>query len=48
MLDPAWVEYSKRFYQRRWLVPGLAAALAPVVGERPAGPCAWPRCWATC
>jgi Dolichyl-phosphate-mannose-protein mannosyltransferase len=35
VLDPAWVEYSKRFYQRRWLVPGLAAALAPVVGDAP-------------
>ena len=35
VLDPAWVEYSKRFYQRRWLVPTLAAALAPVVGEHP-------------
>jgi hypothetical protein len=35
VLDPAWVEYSKRFYRRRWLVPTLAAAVAPVVGERP-------------
>jgi hypothetical protein len=35
VLDPAWVEYSKRFYQRRWLVPVLAAGLAPVVGEHP-------------
>jgi hypothetical protein len=35
VLDPAWVEYSKRFYQRRWLVPGLAAAVAPVVGDAP-------------
>jgi hypothetical protein len=35
VLDPAWVEYSKRFYRRRWLVPALAAGLAPVVGEQP-------------
>jgi hypothetical protein len=35
VLDPAWVEYSKRFYRRRWLVPALAAGLAPVVGEHP-------------
>jgi hypothetical protein len=35
VLDPAWVEYSKRFYRRRWLVPALAAAVAPVVGEHP-------------
>jgi hypothetical protein len=34
VLDPAWVEYSKRFYHRRWLVPALAAGLAPVVGEQ--------------
>jgi hypothetical protein len=35
VLDPAWVEYSKRFYQRRWLVPVLAAALEPLVGDAP-------------
>ena len=35
VLDPAWVEYSKRFYRRRWLVPALAAGVAPVVGEQP-------------
>ena len=35
VLDPAWVEYSKRFYRRRWLVPALAAALEPVVGDEP-------------
>ena len=34
MLDPAWVEY-KRFYRRRWLVPALAAAVEPVVGDQP-------------
>lgn len=35
VLDPAWVEYSKRFYRRRWLVPALAAATEPVVGDEP-------------
>jgi hypothetical protein len=35
VLDPAWVEYSKRFYERRWLVPALAAATEPVVGDEP-------------
>jgi hypothetical protein len=35
VLDPAWVEYSKRFYRRRWLVPALAAAVEPLVGDRP-------------
>jgi dolichyl-phosphate-mannose-protein mannosyltransferase len=35
VLDPAWVEYSKRFYRRRWLVPALAAAVEPVVGDQP-------------
>ncbi|MBA3262610.1 MAG: glycosyltransferase family 39 protein [Thermoleophilaceae bacterium] len=35
VLDPAWVEYSKRFYRRRWLVPALAAAAEPVVGDQP-------------
>jgi hypothetical protein len=35
VLDPAWVDYSKRFYERRWLVPGLAAGVAPVVGDEP-------------
>jgi Dolichyl-phosphate-mannose-protein mannosyltransferase len=35
VLDPAWVEYSKRFYERRWLVPVLAAAVEPVVGDAP-------------
>lgn len=24
VLDPDWVEYSEQFYERRWLVPGLA------------------------
>jgi len=35
VLDPAWVEYSKRFYRRRWLVPALAATVEPVVGDQP-------------
>jgi hypothetical protein len=35
VLDPAWVEYSKRFYQRRWLVPVLAAGVEPLVGDEP-------------
>lgn len=35
VLDPAWVDYSKRFYRRRWLVPALAAAVEPVVGDQP-------------
>jgi Dolichyl-phosphate-mannose-protein mannosyltransferase len=41
VLDPAWVEYSKRFYRRRWLVPALAAGLAPVVGEHPGRALRW-------
>ena len=35
VLDPAWVEYSKRFYRRRVLVPAVAAAVEPVVGDEP-------------
>jgi hypothetical protein len=35
VLDPAWVEYSKRFYERRWLVPALAVATQPVTGDEP-------------
>jgi Dolichyl-phosphate-mannose-protein mannosyltransferase len=35
VLDPAWVEYSKRFYRRRRLVPALAAAMEPLVGDEP-------------
>lgn len=33
ILDPAWVEYSAMFYRRRWVVPAMAAAVDPVVGE---------------
>jgi hypothetical protein len=32
--NPEWVEYSSRFYRRRWTVPILAAALEPVFGDR--------------
>jgi hypothetical protein len=35
VLDPAWVDYSERFYRRRWLVPALAAAVEPLVGDQP-------------
>jgi hypothetical protein len=35
VLDPRWVEYSKRFYRRRWLVPALAAGTDQVVGDKP-------------
>lgn len=34
VLDPAWVDYSTQFYQRRWLVPAIAAAIDPAVGHR--------------
>lgn len=30
--SPAWVKYSERFYDRRWLVPALAAAVEPALG----------------
>jgi hypothetical protein len=41
VLDPDWVEYSKRFYRRRWLVPAVAAAIAPIVGEQPGRALRW-------
>ena len=41
VLDPAWVEYSKRFYRRRWLVPAVAAAVAPIVGDHPGRALRW-------
>ena len=41
VLDPHWVEYSKRFYRRRWLVPAVAAAVAPIVGEHPGRALRW-------
>jgi hypothetical protein len=33
VLDPAWQDYSKQFYERRWAVPALAAGLDHLVGE---------------
>lgn len=33
VLNPAWQEYSAQFYERRWLVPGLAIAVGAVTGE---------------
>jgi hypothetical protein len=41
VLDPDWVEYSKRFYRRRWLVPALAAAIDPIVGHVPGRALRW-------
>jgi hypothetical protein len=32
--NPAWVDYSKRQYRRRWVVPLMAAALFPVDENR--------------
>lgn len=31
--DPDWPLYTDRFFQRRWLVPALAAGAYPVLGE---------------
>ncbi len=33
VLNPAWQRYSAQFYERRWLVPGLAIAVGTVTGE---------------
>jgi hypothetical protein len=41
VLDPAWVDFSKQFYERRWLVPAVAAGLAPIVGEHPGRALRW-------
>jgi hypothetical protein len=30
--NPAWLDYSSRFYERRWLVPLVGAALDPLFG----------------
>jgi hypothetical protein len=30
--NPAWVSYSERFYDRRWVVPALGAAVEPWLG----------------
>lgn len=32
--NPAWVAYSARFYERRWVVPILAAAAEPKLGDK--------------
>jgi hypothetical protein len=32
--NPAWVQYSSRFYERRWVVPLVAAAFDPGLGTR--------------
>ncbi|MEX2108313.1 MAG: hypothetical protein WD827_05460 [Solirubrobacterales bacterium] len=32
--NPRWVEYSSRFYERRWTVPVMAALIAPIAGTR--------------
>ena len=32
--NPAWVAYSARFYERRWVVPVLAAAAEPKLGDK--------------
>lgn len=32
--NPDWVRYSSRFYERRWVVPVLAAAVDPWLGVR--------------
>jgi hypothetical protein len=41
VLDPAWVDFSRQFYERRWLVPAVAAAVAPIVGEHPGRALRW-------
>jgi hypothetical protein len=30
--NPKWVAYSERFYERRWFVPAVAAAISPIFG----------------
>ncbi len=32
--DRKWIEFSAPFYRRRWVVPAMAAALRPLVGDR--------------
>jgi hypothetical protein len=34
VMDRRWVERSSTFYRRRWVVPAMAAALAPLFGDR--------------
>lgn len=31
--SPQWVAYSSRFYERRWVVPALGAAIEPLLGD---------------
>jgi hypothetical protein len=31
--SPAWYRYSERFYDRRWVVPALGAAVEPIFGD---------------
>lgn len=33
VLNPAWQQFSAQFYERRWLVPGLAIGVGAVTGE---------------
>jgi hypothetical protein len=33
VLNPAWQQYSDQFYERRWLVPGLAIGVGAVTGQ---------------
>jgi hypothetical protein len=32
--DRAWIDFSAPFYRRRWVVPMMAAAIRPLVGDR--------------
>jgi hypothetical protein len=32
--DPDWVAYASQFYRRRWLLPAVAAASYPVLGQQ--------------
>ena len=32
--NPAWVDYSSRFYERRWVVPAVAVVFDPALGAR--------------
>jgi len=33
VLNPEWQDFSAQFYERRWLVPGMAIAVGAVTGE---------------
>jgi len=41
VLDPKWVQFSKQFYERRWFVPAVAAAVSPIVGDHPGRALRW-------